>query len=67
MNLNDDITVVKGIGPKTAAPFRRAGVFCVYDLLTYYPSSYKSYPEVSAVLSADEGASVARAAPVKNI
>lgn len=67
MNLNDDITVVKGIGPKTAAPFRRAGVFCVYDLLTYYPSSYKSYPEVSAVLSADEGASVALAAPVKNI
>ena len=67
MNLNDDITVVKGIGPKTAAPFRRAGVFCVYDLLTYYPSSYKSYPEVSAVLSADEGASVALAAPLKNI
>ncbi len=67
MNLNDDITVVKGIGPKTAAPFRRAGVFCVYDLLTYYPSSYKSYPEVSAVLSADEGASVALAASVKNI
>lgn len=67
MNLNDDITVIKGIGPKTAAPFRRAGVFCVYDLLTYYPSSYKSYPEVSAVLSADEGASVALAAPVKNI
>lgn len=67
MNLNDDITVVKGIGPKTAAPFRRAGVFCVYDLLTYYPSSYKSYPEVSAVLSADEGASVALTAPVKNI
>lgn len=67
MRLNDDITVIKGIGDKTAAPFRRAGVFCVYDLLTYYPSSYKSYPEVSAVLSADEGASVALAAPVKNI
>ena len=67
MDLNDDITVIKGIGPKTAAPFRRAGVFCVYDLLTYYPSSYKSYPEVSAVLSADEGAYAAVAAPVKNI
>ena len=67
MRLNDDITVIKGIGEKTAAPFRRAGVFCVYDLLTYYPSSYKSYPEVSAVLSADEGASVALAAAVKNI
>lgn len=67
MDLNDDITVIKGIGPKTAAPFRRAGVFCVYDLLTYYPSSYKSYPEVSTTLTADQGASVALAAPVKNI
>lgn len=67
MRLNDDITVIKGIGEKTAAPFRRAGVFCVYDLLTYFPVTYKTYPEVSATLTADEGAYAAVAAPVKNI
>ncbi|MQN01466.1 MAG: ATP-dependent DNA helicase RecG [Lachnospiraceae bacterium] len=67
MNLNDDITTIKGIGPKTAAPFRRAGIFYVYDLLTYYPSTYKTYPEVSAVLTAEEGESAAICAPVKNI
>lgn len=67
MRLNDDITVIKGIGEKTAAPFRRAGVFCVYDLLTYFPSTYKTYPEVSATLTADEGAYAAVAAPIKNI
>lgn len=67
MRLNDDITVIKGIGEKTAAPFRRAGVFCVYDLLTYYPSTYKTYPEVSATLTADEVAYAAIAAPIKNI
>ncbi|MGN0240624.1 MAG: ATP-dependent DNA helicase RecG [Candidatus Weimeria sp.] len=67
MRLNDDITVIKGIGPKTAAPFRRAGVFCVYDLLTYFPSTYKTYPEVSSALTADEGAFAAVAAPIKNI
>lgn len=67
MDLNDDITNIKGIGPKTAAPFRRAGVFCVYDLLTYYPVSYRSYPEITNVISEEEGAQVALSAPIKNI
>lgn len=67
MNLYDDITVIKGIGDKTAAPFRRAGVFCVYDLLSYYPISYHSYPEVSPLLAGDEGNEVALCVPIKRM
>lgn len=67
MKLGDDITVIKGIGTKTAAPFRRAGVFLVYDLLTYYPSSYKTYPPISDVLDAEDGTAVALCVSIRKL
>lgn len=67
MKLSDDITVIKGIGTKTAAPFRRAGVFLVYDLLTYYPSSYKTYPPISDVLDAEDDTAVALCVSIRKL
>lgn len=46
MNLNDNITSIKGIGEKTAASFSRLGVHTVYDLIHTFPRNYLSYGEV---------------------
>ncbi len=43
MDIRDPITGIKGIGEKTAAGFRRLGIFTVSDLLYYYPRSYETY------------------------
>lgn len=43
MNENSKITVLKGIGEKTAAIFQKTGIFTVADLLRYYPRGYDVY------------------------
>ena len=41
---DSDISAIKGIGEKSAALFHKVGVFSLYDLIRYYPSSYIRYP-----------------------
>ncbi|MDO4555534.1 MAG: ATP-dependent DNA helicase RecG [Lachnospiraceae bacterium] len=43
MNGNDSVSVLKGIGPKTAALFGRLGVFTIEDLACLYPRYYITY------------------------
>lgn len=45
MRLADDIKNIKGIGEKTALLFAKASVFCVNDLLHYFPRNYMTIPE----------------------
>ena len=47
--LTDSITVLKGIGDKTAALFRRLGVETVEELLRFYPRDYDRIEEVSRI------------------
>lgn len=49
MHLADNITVLKGIGDKTAALFRRMGVETVEELLRFYPRDYDRIEEVSRI------------------
>lgn len=49
MDLKDEISSLRGIGEKSAALFHRVGVFSVYDLVRYFPSTYIIYPEISKV------------------
>ncbi|MCR5774374.1 MAG: ATP-dependent DNA helicase RecG [Lachnospiraceae bacterium] len=49
MDLKDEISSIKGIGEKSAALFHKAGVFSVYDLIHYYPTSFIKYPEIKKV------------------
>ncbi len=46
MKLTDDITVLKGIGEKTAGLFNRVGVSSVRDLVNYLPTDYIEYPKI---------------------
>lgn len=47
--LTDRITVLKGIGDKTAALFRRLGVETVEELLHFYPRDYDRIEEVTKI------------------
>lgn len=49
MKLTDNITVLKGIGDKTAALFRRMGIETLEELLHFYPRDYDKIEEVSGI------------------
>ena len=51
MKLTDNITVLKGIGDKTAALFRRMGTETLEELLRFYPRDYDKIEEVSDIAS----------------
>lgn len=41
MNINDDITIIKGVGPKTKISLNRCGIFSIIDLILYFPRDYE--------------------------
>lgn len=45
MQLTDSVTIIKGIGEKTAAAFSRLGIYTIRDLLHTYPRNYLTYGE----------------------
>ena len=59
MNLNDlknvSIKELKGVGDKNAALFARLGIESVYDLILYFPRTYKKMPPLSKVNELKEG------------
>lgn len=54
IRLNDKITVLKGIGEKTAALFRKMGVETVEELLHFYPRDYDRVEEASKISEVKE-------------
>ncbi|MBL8122231.1 ATP-dependent DNA helicase RecG [Candidatus Saccharibacteria bacterium] len=55
MQLLDDITNVKGVGPALARNLKQLGIRTVYDLIDYLPMRYEDYSEVLAVDSLRPG------------
>ena len=55
MNLLSPITVIKGIGEKTAALFHRMGIYTVEELLSYYPRTYEQFQEPVTFANLEEG------------
>ncbi|MDE6129459.1 MAG: ATP-dependent DNA helicase RecG, partial [Lachnospiraceae bacterium] len=45
MNLQSDITTLKGVGEKSAALFRKLHIESLKDLLFYFPRDYESFEE----------------------
>ncbi|WP_040211660.1 ATP-dependent DNA helicase RecG [Clostridium polynesiense] len=41
MNINMDISNLKGVGPKTAASLKKCGIYTILDLLLYIPRDYE--------------------------
>ena len=59
MNLEDlknvSIKELKGVGDKNAALFARLGIENIYDLINYFPRTYKKMPPLSKVSELKEG------------
>lgn len=56
MQLTDDISVVKGVGPQLAAGLKQLGIRTVFDLLDYLPRSYEDYSTVVSIRDLQPGA-----------
>lgn len=46
MQLNDPITVLNGIGEKTAALYHKINIDTVHDLITHYPRDYEEWRDI---------------------
>ncbi len=42
-DLNDSVSVLKGVGPKKVEALDELGIDTIYDLLTYYPFRYDDF------------------------
>ena len=63
-----EITILKGIGDKTAALFRRLGVETVEELLRFYPRDYDRLEDVSPIAALqDNGRFVVRGMISSNV
>ena len=58
MRLQDELTVIKGIGPKRAEPFKKVGITTIEDLLMYYPRAYDQFEAPKAIADVTEGQAV---------
>ena len=62
MQETSPVTVIRGIGPKSALNFEKAGIRTVGDLIRYYPRSYDRFEAPSGaggLTAADEGRVIA--------
>jgi len=55
MNINADISNLKGIGPKMAEKLNKCGIFSIMDLLLYFPKSYDNISSCPSILETKDG------------
>ncbi len=46
---NDDVALLKGVGPKFAYLLNKLGVYSVFDLISFYPKKYIDYSSHSLI------------------
>lgn len=61
MNLSSPLTLVKGVGDKTAEQFASAGLHTVGDLITFLPRGYEDFSEVVTIADVSPGKRTIRA------
>ena len=55
MDINTDITALRGVGPKTAQLLRSRNLNTLGDLAAYYPVRYDEYDMIRSLSAAEEG------------
>lgn len=66
MRLQDELTVIKGIGPKRAEPFKKVGITTIEELLAYYPRAYDQFEGPKVIADVTEGQAVVSGTIVKD-
>ncbi|EET61053.1 putative ATP-dependent DNA helicase RecG [Marvinbryantia formatexigens DSM 14469] len=68
MNQKTPLDELKGIGEKTKLVFEKAGIRNLGDLLSYYPRTYRRFPEITDTSQVKEGREIAiYAAPERTL
>ena len=55
LNLESDIKYIKGVGEKRAELFNKLGIFCVEDLIEYFPRGYQDWSVKKTVEDCESG------------
>ncbi len=58
INLNSDIKYIKGVGEKRAEFFKKLGISCVRELISYYPRKYQDRSQRTTVRQCQSGETV---------
>lgn len=58
INLNSDIKYIKGVGEKRAEFFKKLGISCVRELISYYPRKYQDRSQKTTVCQCQSGETV---------
>ena len=61
MNLSTSLDQIKGVGPKTAAQLRQAGLQTVGDILTFLPMRHEDFTQVAPIAELKPGKATIRA------
>ncbi|WP_061995062.1 ATP-dependent DNA helicase RecG [Clostridium sp. ATCC 25772] len=67
MNIYDDITFVKGVGPKMGEKLNKCGIYNVLDLLLYFPRDYDMVKIGSSIEEFEDKEKVILECTVKSI
>ena len=65
--LTDEVTYVKGVGPRRAAALEKLNIFTKYDLLTHYPRTYENHSSLTKIGKILEGETVLVVGRISNI
>lgn len=55
LQLNSEITYLKGVGPKRSALYKRLDVSTIFDLVTYYPRNYTNFTKFKPISELEIG------------
>ncbi|MBO4461373.1 MAG: hypothetical protein J5749_00660, partial [Lachnospiraceae bacterium] len=58
MDLNSQVSVLKGIGDKKAKTLNKIGVYTVRDILLRFPYNFIEYPEITTIKDSPEDVNV---------
>ncbi|HUC95939.1 MAG TPA: ATP-dependent DNA helicase RecG [Candidatus Saccharimonadia bacterium] len=61
MNLDDSLTIIKGVGSQVLEKFKVLGVLTIEDLLTNYPRKYEDFSQVVSIINLNPGKSTIQA------
>ena len=64
--LDQSITVIKGIGEKVAEPYANVGIKTIRDMLNYFPRRYDDYTSLTAIRNLIPNATVTVIGMVRN-
>ena len=55
MKLTDSITILPGVGGQNAKKLKKLGIFCIWDLVTYFPFRYEDLSKISKISALGPG------------